>query len=124
MIATDNCSSDNNYYLKTDYRFHGGVGVCDEVLRPYEEELIPRDDAQPADNVEVVQTEAEPRTFTGNFRGIANSWAACASVCGGGRSVCVCECVCVCVWGWWRRVRGRRVNYEVCINVCKPQRST
>lgn len=97
MIATDNCSND----VKTGYRFHGGVRVRDKILCPYEEELIPRHDAQPADDVEVVQTEAEPWTLTGNFRGIANSWEACVSEC-------------VCVWGgWWQGVRERCVKYEV-----------
>ena len=55
------------------YRFHGRVGVCEEVLCADEQDLISRKNIQPANDVEIVETESKTRSFAGNLRSIANT---------------------------------------------------
>ena len=56
------------------YRFHRGVGVSDEILSAYEQNLLPWQNVQPANNVKVVETETKTRSFAGNLWSIANTW--------------------------------------------------
>ena len=101
----------------SSYLFHGRVGISKKVLCPEEEDVIARKNVEPADNVEVVETETNTRTFASNLRGIANTCrkrereslklrvneCVCMCVC-----VCVSMCVCVCVC----------VHVCVCMCVC------
>lgn len=55
------------------YLLHCSVGISEEVLGSEEEDVIARKNVEPANDVEVVETETNTGAFAGNLWGIANT---------------------------------------------------